>query len=206
MARPNDPRSLTALAKRIDGLSNNGLKKAIADGRCPPIPEGAFDVDDYVQRSRREIKANTRPALSRAARMQQQQPIRPPEPGDEEVEPVEGDLSLAEASRRLEWEKHREKRLKNDELEGDLLDAEEVKQSWVAMITVAKSRLLGLPAAIGPEVALVDSPQECTAIIAAAMRECLKDLSEYGEIGTADCGGDEGMGPSSGTDGERVGG
>ncbi|HEY4088862.1 MAG TPA: hypothetical protein VGM43_23185 [Bryobacteraceae bacterium] len=179
MARPNDPRSLTALAKRIDGLSNNGLKKAITDGRCPPIPEGAFDVDDYVQRARREIKASTRPALSRAARMQQQQPARPPEPGDEEAESVEGDLSLAEASRRLEWAKAREKELKVEEQKGKLVDTALIN-NWVAgMIITARDEL----ARIGPELrerlANELDPIVCEKMVTDRISQVLQKLRQF---------------------------
>lgn len=200
MGRPIDPRSLTSLAKLVN-LSPPGLAKAISDGRCPAIPTaGAFDPVTWAQDARREIAANTHPALSHAARQQQNRLPASSQPGDD----TPG--SHAEASRRLEWAKAHEKELKVALDEGRLLDAEEAKQAWAAMISVAKSRLLGIGPAVGPEVALISDSHDCSIRITVAIRECLKDLSEYRPGRSTPDGGDAGMGPASGADGQPVGG
>lgn len=138
MGRPVDPRSMASLAKRVD-LSTQGLAKAISDGRCPAIPEGAFDPAEWAQRARREIAANTRPALSHAARKQQNRlPASSVDgPGEDN-----SDISLAEASRQLEWEKVNEKRLKVHREQNKLVELEAVNIFVIGMIARCRDEFM----------------------------------------------------------------
>lgn len=176
MGRPIDPRSLTSLAKLVD-LSPPGLAKAIKDGRAPAIPDGAFDVTVWVQDCRREIRANTRPALSHAARQQQNR--LPASSRDDSVDEEVGGESLAEASRQLEWEKVREKHLKNETEEGRLVDLV-IINSWIAgMIMKARDELTRIGAEICDRVARESDPAKCRALIDDRISQSLENLTEY---------------------------
>jgi hypothetical protein len=174
VGRPIDPRSLTSLAKLVD-LSPPGLAKAISDGRAPAIPQGAFDVTAWVQDCRREIKANTRPALSHAARKQQTR--LPASSRDDDSE--DGPDSLAEASRKLEWEKVREKNLKNDQEEGHLVDLTVINAFVASMIMKTRDELTRIGAEIADRLARESDPAKCRDLVDDRISQSLEALTEY---------------------------
>lgn len=174
MARPVDKRSQTSLAKAV-GLSLPGFQKALKDGRAPVIPEGAFDVVEYVQDCRREISANTRPALSHAARKQQAKPV-----ADVQADPVELENgSLAEAARQLEWEKVREKRLKVDREEGILVDVTAVNAHVAGMIILARDELVRIGPELRERLAQESDPIACEVMVVDRISQVLKKLKEF---------------------------
>jgi terminase small subunit / prophage DNA-packing protein len=53
------------------------------------------------------------------------------------------------------------------------------ESSWAAMIGAARAKFLGLGMALGPEVALIEDPSECATVIESAVKEALRELSEF---------------------------
>lgn len=91
------------------------------------------------------------------------------------------------------------------------------ESAWQVMIGSAKSRLLGIGAATGPELALIPDDYECSQIVHSAICEALQELSES-SAGIPDNAerpdgdesaaseADDSVGAATGTDGKRVGG
>lgn len=50
--------------------------------------------------------------------------------------------------------------------------------AWAAMIGAARAKMLGLPGALAPELAICADEAECAALIETAVREALLELSE----------------------------
>ena len=62
--------------------------------------------------------------------------------------------------------------------QGAAVAISDFEAAWSAMIGAARAKLLGLPAALGPEVALIADPFECAAVIESAVKEALAELSD----------------------------
>ena len=63
-------------------------------------------------------------------------------------------------------------------LKGELLDREDVAKTWGAHIAAVKSRLLILPAMLGPKVAPITSALECQVLIDSEIRAVLTELAD----------------------------
>jgi hypothetical protein len=174
---PVDPYSLTSLAKRVD-LSVNGLKKALEDGRCPPIPVPPTSAAEWATVARRQIKARTRPALSNAARKQQRKPVNLSEVVGE-IPEADGDETLAEAARQLEWEKLREKQIKNEREEGRLVEVVVINAFVAGMIMKARDELIRIGAEIADRLARESDPAKCRALVDDRISQSLEALTEY---------------------------
>lgn len=65
--------------------------------------------------------------------------------------------------------------------QGAAIAIEDFEAAWSVMIGAARAKLLSLPGAIGPEVALLTDPAECAGVIGEAVREALLELSDYSQ-------------------------
>ena len=63
--------------------------------------------------------------------------------------------------------------------QGIALGIADFEASWAAMIGAARAKLLGLGAALGPEVALSSDPDECSSLVESGIAEALQELSEF---------------------------
>ncbi len=64
------------------------------------------------------------------------------------------------------------------EMKGELVDAEEVKESWITMITACRAKLLALPTKIAGDVFGVNTQAEIQAIIKREIYQALTELSK----------------------------
>jgi terminase small subunit / prophage DNA-packing protein len=101
--------------------------------------------------------------------------------------------------------------------QGAAVSLKDFETAWSAMIGAARAKLLGMGMALGPEVALMSDPAECGAIIDAAVKESLRELSEgpgqvhfeqpgAGESDVADEAPEPVVRSAAGSDGKPVGG
>ena len=100
---------------------------------------------------------------------------------------------------------------------GAAVSIADFETAWSAMIGAARAKFLGLGSALGPDVALIKDPAECTTVIDSAVKEALRELSERApEVQLERAGTDEPdpldeeavetVRPAAGPDGKRVGG
>lgn len=83
--------------------------------------------------------------------------------------------SLAQSKAIREAYMARLAKLEYEEKSGKLVSADEVKAQWFKLITAAKTRILGIPAACKSRIA--DLPLQVVATIDAVCREALEDLA-----------------------------
>jgi phage terminase Nu1 subunit (DNA packaging protein) len=62
---------------------------------------------------------------------------------------------------------------------GNAVSVSDFESAWSQMIGAARAKLLGLGAKVGPTVAILNDKAECKALIDAAAREALQELSEF---------------------------
>lgn len=93
----------------------------------------------------------------------------------------EGQKSYTEEKTRLTKEQADEKQLKNELLRAQLIPADQVREVWAGHIIHAKTKLLGLPAKLGPEVVAMDSLPEVQAYLKRHINEVLNDLA-YSQV------------------------
>jgi hypothetical protein len=88
-----------------------------------------------------------------------------------------GPTSYTEEKTRLTKEQADEKALKNELARAQLIPADQVREVWAGHIIHAKTKLLGLPAKLGPELAAMDRPPEIQAYLRRQITEILNDLA-----------------------------
>jgi hypothetical protein len=177
--RPCDPRSFLGLANALN-VSRQRFVKMIEEGKVPPRPEGkTWNVEEYLATCRHLIGENTRPALSRAARKQQKNPVYldGPDTRGELIAPAVG--TLAEATRLLEWEKYREKRIKVDQEEGKLVEISAVNAFVAGMIIRARDELTRIGPEIRERLAQENDPIKCESMVSDRIFQVLEKLTEY---------------------------
>lgn len=62
---------------------------------------------------------------------------------------------------------------------GEVVDVLEVEKEWAAFTVACRSRLLGLPAKLGPRLATITDPAKVADEIRKEIREALDELSSY---------------------------
>jgi terminase small subunit / prophage DNA-packing protein len=99
-------------------------------------------------------------------------------------------------------------------LQGSAVSVADWQAATAKMVSGARAKLLGIGAAVGPELAIEVDPVLCEAIVQGAINEALEELSssdiqiEYGgaeEPESGDSNKPETVGTAPGPDGERVG-
>jgi hypothetical protein len=155
--------SLRAAAKEL-GMSHVGLLKAAQVGRCTAEPDGSYDVE----KCRAALAANSNPVRVRAASAES-------EPSDSAPE----GKSLAEASRKLEWEKVRALQQKTDAEAGKLADVARVNAFVAGMIMKARDELTRIGSESADVLARETDPAKCRSIIDDRIFQVLENLKEY---------------------------
>jgi hypothetical protein len=151
-------------------MSHVGLLKAEKDGRVPARVDGMFDVEAC----RESISRNSHPIKAANARAQQVKPD-----ADEGVVDIEGDESIREAARQLEWEKVRALKQKTDLEAGTLADVAEVNAFVAGMIIKARDDLSRIGSEIADRVAQESNPAECRKLIDDRIFQALEGLKQY---------------------------
>lgn len=101
--------------------------------------------------------------------------------------------------------------------EEQAISVQDFGQAWAAMIGSARAKLRGVGSKLGPTVAIIEDPSECSSAIDVEINEALQELSEFepeirfdAESHQQAPGGDstspEVVGAAAGSDGKRVGG
>lgn len=92
---------------------------------------------------------------------------------------LEGDrLDLQQERAKLAKEQRKKTRLQNEELEGNLVNADEVKETWIKYVSSCRAKLLALPTKLAPMVAVTESVQEAKEIIKKEVYESLNELAK----------------------------
>ena len=94
---------------------------------------------------------------------------------DSEPTELTDSVSLAEARRQREVYQAKLAKLEYEQKSGKMVDAGEVEAAWSKMVTAAKTRILGIPAACKSRAAGL--PLEVVAIVDAVCREALENLA-----------------------------
>jgi hypothetical protein len=86
---------------------------------------------------------------------------------DEEIPNINDERALHEAAKRKKAELDLAARA------GELLDADDVRDTWIAAATVTRQRVLGCIPSISAQLAATDSQHEVTQLLEHALREAL---------------------------------
>lgn len=100
---------------------------------------------------------------------------------DAERQNALGDLAQVDESEARRRKMAAEAAIKEHELaivQRSAVSIADFESAWQAMIGAARAKLLGIGAGIGPEVAVMSSPHECSQAIHGAICEALQELSE----------------------------
>jgi len=172
----------TAAAEAL-GISRVALWKATRSGRVEQLASGAYDVEAC----RAALEKNSQPKnakagrsqkghLARVAQVEQDRDAAPPRI-DFDLPPAAD--SMAEAARRLEWLKLREKELKVDREEGRLVPLAEVNAHVAGMIMTARDELMRIPREEAGSLAQTTDPIRCEEIVAGRICRVLDKLTEF---------------------------
>lgn len=180
---------------RALGVSRNMVHKYKEAGKIIPGPDGKFDAEQVAIDLKRNLKAKMGGEPRGGDRHESpaapavESPVAEAPPGryvvvEAEPQPHGGWLkrehavedegepdptSLAEAQRRKEWAIARRRELEADQLEGTLVNAEDVLKIWDRHIDQIKNRFL---------LACAKFPACCRPIADKEFRAALEDLSE----------------------------
>jgi hypothetical protein len=89
------------------------------------------------------------------------------------------DNTFSEAQRRREWIRVQREEMELRQRKGELAELSEVEQMIGSIVAPAQSRLLGLAGKLGPKLAGISDPRECSAIIEREIKEVLNTLVEF---------------------------
>jgi len=156
--------SIRAAAKVL-GVSHVALLKAAKTGSLKLNPDRTVNLETIRES---EWYRNRKARKSRKPSGNKQEP--------------QVDLSgvdKIELEKKLIAERTEALRLDNEERKKNLLRRDDVEDTITVVISSAKSRLLLIPAKLGYKLAAMTSAVECTAILDEAIKEALRELSEY---------------------------
>ena len=86
-------------------------------------------------------------------------------------------LDLQQERAKLAKEQRKKTRLQNEELEGTLVNAEEVKETWIKYVASCRAKLLSLPTKAAPVVHILDTVQEVKDALKKEVHEALNELA-----------------------------
>lgn len=90
-----------------------------------------------------------------------------------------GDADYEKSRARLTAAKADSEEIKLAQLQGKVVEVEAVERVWNGMVSIAKTRILGVPSKIAPRLKGKKDPAEIQSIIENALHETLQSLSEY---------------------------
>jgi hypothetical protein len=194
-------------AGRELGISHVALLKAAKTGRVPRDPDGLFDIEacrvalsrnthplksGYARRLQQDPPPGALPRVdSPASRL----PVDPPVAsevrslieelagsrmeGQPSSDQPPGSDSIAEATRQLEWQRYREKKLKVDREEGKLVEVVAVNAFVAGMILQARDELIRMATEMRDEMAHTADPLKCEELLLTRISSILGKMSEY---------------------------
>lgn len=181
--------SVLAYAKRR-GVQHEAVRRAVREGRLERsvvIVNGKPKIAD-PELADREWAERTQPRIDYVASQAARAVAARSAPGDGSSGDPDYDLSYEEARRRREVELWRQARVKRevDELDlatkrGELVTARDAATAFADMVTVAKTRLLGVPSRLkqrAPHIATED-----VALLDDLLREALESLADGADEG-----------------------
>lgn len=164
------------------GVSRQAVYKAIKDGRLPVVRtrEGKELIDSETMREHWEANTMTKvgvgpkpPAGESAFPPERPKPDRQslaaPEPGD-----IVPDYNESRA--RTEYLKAELLELERKEKEGLLVRTADVQAKWVEVLTISRTKVLGVPSKAKQRIP--DLTQDQIAILEDIIREALEELAE----------------------------
>jgi hypothetical protein len=101
--------------------------------------------------------------------------------------------------------------------EEQAVSVQDFAKAWAGMIGSARAKLLGLGSKLGPGLAIIEDPAECSSAVDVGISEALQELSEFEPdiqfeapsnqpASGGDTEGSKTMGTAAGSNGKRVGG
>jgi len=91
-----------------------------------------------------------------------------------------GSGDMAEEKTKLTAAQARKAELEVEEMEGNLLPAQLVEDTWIGYVANVRAKLLGLPSRIAHQVITVDKYPEAELIIKEQVHDALNELAEDG--------------------------
>jgi phage terminase Nu1 subunit (DNA packaging protein) len=102
----------------------------------------------------------------------------------------DGTASLVAERARLAREQADNQAMKNAQLRGELVPANEVEEANLAVHSAVQRRLLGIPKRVAPLVAVEHEPRACEAVLREYIEEALQEVAEL-EIESTAAAADE---------------
>jgi len=158
------------------GGARRAVQKALITQRITAGSDGQIDFE----RADRDWEANLN---QRKARHPKSADKVVPQPAGDLDKPVEvGGIprdNFLEAQRQSEWLKVQKQEMELRLRREELAEVSDFEEALSVIVASAQSRLLGLTGKLGPKVAGMSDPRECSALIDREIREVLSTLIEF---------------------------
>ena len=166
--------SIRECARRL-GVSDTAVHKALRAGRVAKDAQGGMPWPETERRwhANSDAAKRTHAGSQGSPRRATDLPVSAPPPAAEAA--LSGGLSYAQSRAVREAFAARLAKLDYEQKAGKLVNADEVKVQWFKLVTAAKTRILGIPAAVKQRAA--DLPLSVVNVIDEICREALEDLA-----------------------------
>lgn len=140
----------TSVISKLLMITDRHLQRLVTEGIIPRAEKGRFELAPAVQGYIRYLR-------DRAA----------------------GHGADGEGDARTEWQKARARRARvlADQMEGRVLDRDDVERAWTTGILTMRSRLLAIPTQLAPQVFAARTQKEVAALLEQGVAEALDELS-----------------------------
>lgn len=170
-----------AEAGRVLGVTRQAVYKAVKEGRLSVVRtrDGQELIDSETLRE--EWAANTMQKVGVGPKPPMGESVFPPERPKRDralTDPEPGDIvpDYNESRARTEYLKAELLELERKEKEGLLVRASEVQAKWVEVITISRTKVLGIPSKAKQRIP--DLTQDQVVVLEDIVREALEELSE----------------------------
>lgn len=93
----------------------------------------------------------------------------------------EGDIDPIQARARKDDEMGKRYEMENRVRRDELLEIEDVRETWTGHVTSTKTALRGLPAKLAPHLAVESEPNAISELLLAGIDEALEELADEGK-------------------------
>lgn len=154
------------------GISIQRVNELGRKGKITREPDGKWNLVKIHQ----QLKENLDSSQSLKSLGQRRGKLEMEREGDSAGK-TEG--TFLEAQCRHEWLRVQKEEMELRRRRGELAELADVESTWASIMSTIQTRLLGAAGKLGPRVAAISEPRECSSIIEREIREILTALSEY---------------------------
>jgi hypothetical protein len=160
----------------LAGGSLAAVQKALKTSRITKGSDGQIEfarADRDWEANLNQRKARRPKSAAKAAPLPAGDPDKAADPS--EIPPD----NFLEAQRQSEWLKVQKQEMELRLRREELAEVSDFEEAHALIVASAQSRLLGLAGKLGPKVAGMSDPRECSALIDREIREVLSALTEF---------------------------